>query len=124
MNHITDTGRAHPITERSWGTETAHIHEQILYQVSGLISLGVSILNSLICVRFLLVILDADRTNDFVRFVFITSQPFLAIFQGLIRSPVYKEVEFELISLLAITVYSLLGWIMLKLLSILFARGK
>jgi hypothetical protein len=124
MSHVTHTRPVHPSIEQTWDLETAPIREQIVRQVGGLISLGISLLNVLICLRFLLVLLDANRANDFVRFVFLTTQPFLAIFQGLIHSPVYKQVEFELISLLAITVYSLLGWIMIRLLSILFARGK
>jgi hypothetical protein len=124
MSHITDTRPARPIIEQPWDLETAHIHEQIVYQVGSLISLGVSLLNSLICLRFLFILLDANRTNEFALFVFITTEPFLAIFQDLTNSPSFNGIEVELISLVAITVYSLLGWVMIRALSILFARAR
>jgi hypothetical protein len=113
-----------PITEQPWDFETAHIHEQIVYQLGSIISLGVSLLNSLICLRFLLILLDANRTNEFTRFVFITTEPFLAIFQGLTNSPSFYGIEVELISLIAITVYSLLAWLLIKSIEILFVYKR
>jgi uncharacterized protein YggT (Ycf19 family) len=126
MSHITDTGPVRPITNHrlDLDIETTPVHEQIVYQVSSLISLGVGLLNGLICLRFLLILLDANRANEFARFVFITTEPFLAAFRGLSPSPAYRGIELELITLLAITVYSLLGWLMIRLLQILFAHPK
>lgn len=122
MSHITDTGRVRPITRHPWDIENAPIREQIVHQVSSLISLGISLLNGLICLRFLLVFLDANSSNDFARFVFITTEPFLAVFQVVVGSPSYRGIALELTTLLAITVYSLLGWLVIKILQILFAR--
>jgi hypothetical protein len=121
MSHLTNTGPVRPITEQPWDLETAHIHEQIVYQVGSLISLGVSLLNSLICLRFLFLLLDANRTNEFARFVFITTEPFLAIFQDLTTSPSFNGIEVELISLISITLYSLLAWLSIKFIEVLFA---
>lgn len=124
MNHISDTGRIRQITARPLALEPAHVDQEILHRVTGLISLGVTLLNSLICLRFLLVLVDANRSNEFARFIFSTTEPFLMIFQGLARSPSYNGITVELTTLIAITVYSLLAWSVAQLLRTLFARPK
>jgi len=124
MSHITDTGRARPITSRPMDLEPAHVNQEILHRITSLIGLGISILNSLIFLRFLLVLVAANRANEFARFILSTTEPFLAIFQGLAHSPSFNGVVIELTTLIAITVYSLLGWSMIQLLRTLFAREK
>ena len=49
MSHITDTGRVRPFTGRTLPTDMVHVNQEILQRVSGLIQLGVGVLNSLIC---------------------------------------------------------------------------
>lgn len=124
MNHITDTGRVRQITGRPLDLEPVHVNQEILHRVTGLISLGVTLLNSLICLRFLLVLMDADRANEFARFIFSTTEPFLAVFQGLTHAPSFSGITVELTTLMAISVYSLLGWSIVQLLRTLFARPK
>ena len=124
MSHMIDTGRVQPITARPLDLEPAHVNQEILHRVTGLISLGATLLNSLICIRFLLVLVDANRTNEFAQFIFSTTEPFLAVFQGLTRSPSFNEITVELTTLIAITVYSLLAWSIVQLLRTLFARPQ
>ena len=124
MNHITDTGRIRQITVRHPDLEPAHVNQEILHRISGLISLGTTLLNSLICLRFLLVLVHANRSNEFARFIFSTTEPFLAIFRGLTSSPSFNGITLELTTLIAITVYSLLAWSIAQLLRTLFAKEK
>lgn len=124
MNHISDTGRIRQITGRPLDLEPVHLNQEILHRITGLISLGVTLLNSLICLRFLLVLVDANRANEFARFVFSTTEPFLSVFRGLTHSPSYNGVTVEMTTLIAITVYSLLGWSIIQLLRILFAHPQ
>lgn len=124
MSHMIDTGRVHPITARPLDIEPAQVNQEILQRVTGLINLGVTLLNSLILLRFLLVLVDANRANQFARFIFSTTEPFLSVFRGLASSPSYDGVTVELTTLIAITVYSLLGWTTIQLLRTLFARPK
>jgi uncharacterized protein YggT (Ycf19 family) len=124
MSHITDTGRVRQITGRPLDLEPAHVNQEILHRVTGLISLGVTLLNSLICIRFLLVLVDANRANEFAQFIVSTTEPFLAVFQGLTRSPSFNEITVELTTLIAITVYSLLAWSIVQLLRTLFAHPQ
>lgn len=124
MNHITDTGRIRQIPAPSRDLEPAHVNQEILHRITGLINLGVTLLNSLICLRFLLVLVEANRANEFARFIFSTTDPFLSLFQGLARSPSYNGVTVELTTLIAITTYSLLAWSIIQLLRTLFARPQ
>jgi type IV secretory pathway VirB3-like protein len=48
----------------------------------------------------------------------------LWMFQGLTRTPSFEGIEIEFFSLIAIVVYALLGWIIMQLLWILFAKMK
>lgn len=124
MNHISDTRRLRHITGRPLDLEPVHVDQEILHRITGLISLGATLLNSLICLRFLLVLVDANRANDFARFIFSTTEPFLTLFQGLARSPSFNGITVELTTLIAITTYSLLAWIVIQLLRTLFARPQ
>ena len=122
MSQITDTGRIRSITGKPLVLESPNVNQEILQRVTGLINLGVSFLNSLICMRFLLNLLDANRANPFARFIYSTTEPFLSVFQGLTRRPSFDGVVFELNALIAIAVYSLLAWAIIRLVRILFAR--
>ena len=124
MNHVTDTGRIRQITAPTRDIEPVHVNQEILHRITGLINLGVTVLNSLICLRFLLVLVEANRSNEFARFIFSTTDPFLSVFQGLTRSPSFNGATVELTTLIAITTYSLLGWVIIQLLRTLFARPQ
>jgi uncharacterized protein YggT (Ycf19 family) len=104
--------------------EPVHINQEILQRVSGLINLGVSLLNILIVMRLILDLLDASPFHPFARLIYSTTEPFLSVFQGLTRSPLFSGVASELNTLIAITVYSLLAWIATKLMRILFASSN
>lgn len=123
MSHITDTGRhAHSITGSHRHTSTG-VKQAILSRATGLIQLAVSLLNVSFILRFVVELVEASANNPFAQFIRTITEPFLSIFQGLTRSPAFAEVAFELHILLAITVYSLLGWAVAKILRILLA-GK
>jgi YggT family protein len=122
MNQITDTGRIKSVTSRSITQDVPHLDEEILQRVTGLIRLGVGVLNSLICIRFLLKLMAANPANPFAQLIYAATQPFLRIFQGLIRVLTVNGSVFELHDLIAITVYAMLGWVAVQLIRILFAR--
>jgi uncharacterized protein YggT (Ycf19 family) len=124
LSHATDTGRIRPITSHPRDLEPAHVSPEILHRITGLIGFGITLLNSLICLRFLLVLVDANRSNEFARFIFSTTEPFLTVFQGLTRAQSFNGIVVELTTLIAITVYSLLGWSIIQLLRTLFAQEK
>jgi hypothetical protein len=121
---MTNTGRVRPITGQPLNIEPPNVNQEILHRVTGLINLGVSFLNSLICMRYLLKLLEANPANQFARLIYSTTEPFLSVFNGLTRSPLFREVAFGLNTLIAITVYSLLAWASIRLIQIMFGRTK
>ena len=122
MSQITDTGRVRPITGQLRGLESPHVNQEIMQRINGLILLGVSLLNSLICTRFMLKLMAANPANPFAELIYRTTQPFLDGFQGLIRIITVNGSVFELHDLVAIAVYAMLGWSSVRLIRILFAR--
>ncbi len=124
MSQITDTGRVRSITGRPLYIEPANVNQEILQRVTGLILFGVGLLNSLICTRFLLKLMAANPAHPFAELIYSTSEPFLSIFQGLIRVIALNGSIFEFHDLIAIAVYGMLGWSTVQLIRILFARTK
>lgn len=125
MKPMTDSGRfLRPITGQIHDTAPAQVNQEILIRITGLIQLGVSLLNMTLVMHYLLDLLDASRLHPFARLVYNAAGPFLAVFEGLTRSPQFRDVALELNTLIAITVYSLLGWVAIRLIRILFASPR
>ena len=122
MRQITDTGRIITVPPRE--LEAPHLKQEIMHSITGLIALGATALNILICLRYLLMLLDANPTNPFADLVYSTTAPFLAVFHGLTRSPALINVATELNTLIAITAYSLLAWALNQLVRIMLWQAK
>ena len=93
-----------------------------LERVGGLINLGALLVNGLIGLRFLLKLMAANADNPFAALVYFFSRPFVAIFVGLTPTPSFAGIQIEFYDLIAILVYFLIAWAMVRLLWILFAR--
>lgn len=125
MRPITaDTGRFQPITGQLWDNAPAQVNQEIVIRVTGLIQLGASLLNVLIVMRYLLIRLQASPEHLFAQLVYNITEPFVTVFQGLTRSPLFRDIALEINILIAVMVYSLLGWIAIRLVRILFASPK
>lgn len=97
-------------------------NQSTLQRVGGLINLGAMIVNGLIGLRFLLKLMAANEANPFAALVYFLSRPFVAIFVGLTPTPSFEGIQIEFFDLIAILVYFLLAWAIVRLLWILFAR--
>jgi len=70
-------------------------------------------------IRFILLLLGANPASGFANFIYEASRPFVAPFFGLFNyEPVYGASRLELSSLIAITLYVFIGWVITKLLTI------
>lgn len=86
------------------GEKSMTVFARAVYLVSGII-------NALLAVRFLLALLGANPTNAFADFIYSVTKPLVAPFFGLFNyQTVYGEVRFEFETLIAIAVYSLIAW--------------
>ena len=124
MTHMTDTGRARPITGRNPAIEHENLNQEILRRISGLTRLSVGVLNSLILLRYFLRLMGANLANPFARLIDSITDPFLSMFKGLIQTITYRGVTFEFSDLIAIVVFGLLGWIVVQLLRVMFDPDK
>ncbi|HLA07253.1 MAG TPA: hypothetical protein VJ022_07410 [Anaerolineales bacterium] len=122
MSQITDTKRVRPITGQPRFIEPVHVNQEILQRVTGLILFGVRLLNSLIFTRFLFKLTGANPAHPIAELIYRTTQPFVSVFQGLIRVVTVNGSVFELHDLIAITAYGMLGWAVVQLIRIMFAR--
>jgi hypothetical protein len=109
---------------RAAATRVLVMNEETLRRITGLIQLGFGVLNGLIGLRFLLKLMAANPQNPFASMIYFLTQPFIWMFQDLTRTPSFEGIEIEFFSLIAIAVYGLLGWIIIQLLWVLFARMK
>ncbi len=86
--------------------------ERVIYYITG-------VLLTLLAFRFVLSLLGANRENPFADFIFGVSYPFVAPFFGLFGYDVqYGVSRFEIETLVAIAVYALLAYGIVKLIRI------
>lgn len=78
----------------------------------------VGVVNVLIAIRFILLLLGANQSAGFVDFIYGVTSVFVAPFVGIFGEPTYGRFMFEWSSLLAIVVYSLIAWGIVKLLTL------
>ena len=91
------------------------VAQRVVWYIAGLISI-------IIALRFVFLLLGANRGADFTDFVYSLSAPFVAPFVGIFGEPTYGTSVFEVSSLLAIVIYLLIAWGIAKLFTI--ARPK
>lgn len=75
----------------------------------------VGVINALIALRFIFLLLGANRDAGFVDFIYTVTSPLVAPFTGIFGEPTYGQFTFEWSSLLAIAIYSLVAWGIAKL---------
>lgn len=85
--------------------------QQVVWYIAGLISV-------IIALRFILLLLGANREAGFTDLVYSASTPFVAPFVGIFGEPTYGVSVFEVSSILAIIVYLLIAWGIAKLITI------
>jgi hypothetical protein len=124
MSQINNTDRIRAVTDRTSAVRVFIISEGTLRRITGLIQLAMGVLNGTIGLRFLLKLMAANPQNPFASIIYFITQPFLWIFQDLTHTPSFEGIEIEFFSLIAIAVYTLIGWVVIQLIWVLFARMK
>ena len=112
-----------------------HIHEQqvvenvnleyreTIYKISQLIWLLFGGLEALLGIRVILMLIGANPGNWFTAFVYQLSELFLWPFQNLIANPTFQNMTLEVTSIIAMIVYAMLGWIIVRLIWVIFYRA-
>lgn len=122
--------REHVVVQQGPG----HVHEErvvhdenlayrtTLYRLTQFIWLLFGALEALIGVRVILMLIGANPANPFAAFVYQLSELFLWPFRNLIANPAFGNSVLEITSLIAMIVYPLIGWAIVRLIWVLFYR--
>ena len=108
--HGDTTGQRQATVQREL-TPGIVVAQRIIWFFAGAISV-------VIALRFVLLLLGANRDAGFTDFVYSLSAPFIAPFIGIFGEPTYGTSVFEISSLLAIAIYLLVAWGIVKLFTI------
>ncbi|HTE84869.1 MAG TPA: YggT family protein [Dehalococcoidia bacterium] len=85
-----------------------------LSKLSSVVWLIIGVIEVLIGLRVILRAIAANPANDFARFVYSASAPFLSPFFGLTGTPSAGGAVLEVPSLVAMAVYFLIGWLIVS----------
>jgi uncharacterized protein YggT (Ycf19 family) len=96
----------------------------MLLKVSQFIWLSFGVLEGLIGIRLLLKMIAANPNNAFTNLIYAVTEPFLAPFMSLARSPEANGVVLEVPSVVALLVYILLSVLIERLIRIIFSRPR
>ena len=96
----------------------------LVARIAGLIWLVFGALDVLIVLRIVLKFIAANPTSDFARFIYSFTDIFLSPFSSLIASPVIGAGVFEIPSIIALVVYTLLAWLIVRLFRLIFTPAR
>ena len=98
-------------------------YRETVYKVSQIIWLLFGGLEALIGIRVILMLIGANPANGFTAFIYQLTQLFLWPFQNLIANPTFQNMTLEVTSIIAMIVYALLGWIIVRMIWVVFYRA-
>ncbi len=111
------------ITEvRSEHWEPDRSRRNLAYKITQLIWLLLSILEVLLGLRFLLKLLAANPYNPIAELIYSITNVFLAPFMGLTRTPSTDGVVLEIYTLIAMLIYALIGWAIVRIVWLILYR--
>jgi hypothetical protein len=95
-------------------------YREAVYKVAQFIWLLFGGLEALIGIRVILLLIGANPANPFTAFVYQLSQLFLWPFQNIVANPAIQNHVLEITSIVAMIVYPLIGWAIVRLIWVLF----
>jgi uncharacterized membrane protein len=90
--------------------------------VTQIIGAMLGLLEILLGLRFVLKLIAANPNSGFAVFVYGITQPFLAPFTALVRTPRSGGMSLEMTTLIAMAVYALFSWIVVRAVRIAATR--
>lgn len=103
-------------------TDVAAERRMGMFQITRVFTTILGVLQILLGFRFVLRLIAANPASGFAQFIYGVSGPFVAPFTGLVASPAVRGVILEVTTLIAMIVYALLFWIVLRIIPILIER--
>lgn len=97
-------------------------YREALYKVSQFIWLIFGAIEALIGIRVILMLIGANPANTFTAFVYQLSELFLWPFRNIVPNPTFQNMTLEITSIIAMIVYPLIAWAIVRLIWVLFYR--
>lgn len=95
-----------------------------LYRVEQAIWLLLAFSEGLLAIRFVLRLLGANPAAGFAQLIYGVTTPLVAPFVGLFGTPRFEGSAFEFTTLVAMIVYALLAWVIVKVIQIVFSQDR
>ena len=97
-------------------------YRETLYRVTQFVWLLFGGLEALLGVRVLLLLIAANPGSWFTAFVYALSDLFLWPFRNIVANPAFQNHVFEVTTLIAMIIYPLIGWALVRLIWVIFYR--
>ena len=123
--------RENVVVQQSGG----HVHEEhvvqnvnleyreAIYKVTQFVWLLFGGLEALLGIRVILMLIGANPATPFTALVYQLSALFLWPFQNIVANPAFGNSVLEITSVIAMIVYPLIGWAIVRLIWVLFYRA-
>jgi hypothetical protein len=98
-------------------------YREAIYKVTQFIWLLFGGLEALIGIRVILMLIGANPGTPFTAFVYQLSELFLWPFRNIVANPAFGNSVLEITSMIAMIVYPLIGWAIVRLIWVLFYRA-
>lgn len=89
-----------------------------LFQITRVIWTILGLLEIFLGIRFVLHLIGANAASGFAQFIYGITGPFMAPFTNLVATPAAGSTVFEVTALIAMAVYALFVWIIVKVIQI------
>jgi hypothetical protein len=97
-------------------------YREAVYKVTQIVWLFFGAIEALIGIRVVLKLIGANPVNWFTALIYGLSQIVLWPFQSLVANPAFQNMSLEVTSLIAMLVYAVFGWLLVRLIWVLFYR--
>ena len=130
MTETEQTTEVHETTTQPDGVQVQRHNVSRTTQTSGIVVAQraiwfiVGVINALIAIRFILLLLGANQSTGFVDFIYGLTGVLVGPFVGIFGEPVYGRFLFDWSSILAIVIYSLIAWGIVRLITLAQPREE
>jgi len=97
-------------------------YREAIYKITQFIWLLFGGLEALLGLRIILMLIGANPGNPFTALVYQLSALFLWPFQNIVANPAFGNIVLEITTVIAMIVYPLIGWAIVRLIWVLFYR--
>lgn len=98
-------------------------YREAIYKVTQFVWLLFGGLEALLGIRVILMLIGANPATPFTAFIYQLSELFLWPFRNIVANPAFGNSVLEITSLIAMIVYPLIGWAIVRLIWVLFYRA-